>query len=209
MTTTKATTTATHAPKPVLANVMEDDMLGTAGRIPDRKRRLHRANATAVLLTIVALAAAACSSSGDSGNTATTGASGAGSAPDSVGFATCMRENGLPSFPDPQPGKGMGDGIDVNSEAFKKAMNACKQLMPVGDPQAGTQNQWSSSDKLKYAQCMRENGVPSFPDPAADGGFKLDTDPNFPQFKAAETACAKYQPESMRNQTPKKPGGGS
>jgi hypothetical protein len=122
-----------------------------------------------------------------------------------------MRKNGLPDFPDPQPGKGMGDGVDVNSEAFKNAMNACKQLMPGGGPPAGDQGPWSSSDKLKYAQCMRENGVPSFPDPAADGGFRLatGTDPNSPQFKAAETACAKYQPESMRNQATKKPGGGS
>jgi hypothetical protein len=54
--------------------------------------------------------------------------------------------------------------------------------------------------------------VPNFPDPDANGGFALvqgnGIDPNAPQFKKAEDACKKYQPENLRNLTPNKPGSG-
>lgn len=167
----------------------------------------RRTGAIAALLMSVALFAGACAGDGDKPDNSAVGGSGSSAPADAQPFANCMRENGLPDFKDPQPGKGMGEGIDVNSGAFKKAMDACKNLMPAGDPGAGDQGQWSSSDKLKYAQCMRENGVPNFPDPDENGGFKLDTDPNTPQFKTAETACAQHQPESLRNQIPNQPKG--
>jgi len=170
----------------------------------------------AVLLTMVPLAAGACSiGSGDdgAGNRPASSASGSSEMDQGVAFAECMRENGLPDFKDPERGKGMGDGLDTNSEAFKKALDACKALMPTGPANGGDggPQAWSNEDKLRYAQCMRANGVPNFPDPDANGGFRLEmgTDPTTPQFKAAETACAKYQPESLRNQTPDKQGGGS
>ena len=56
----------------------------------------------------------------------------------------------------------------------------------------------------KYAQCMRENGVPNFPDPSDEGmmidGDKLGMDPRSDAFKAADQKCQQYAP--MR------PGGG-
>ncbi|MEA2196091.1 MAG: hypothetical protein QOJ25_142, partial [Solirubrobacteraceae bacterium] len=57
---------------------------------------------------------------------------------------------------------------------------------------------------LKYSQCMRTHGVPSFPDPVSspNGGGALllragpgtGIDPSSPSFQAAQKACAKYQP---------------
>ena len=52
---------------------------------------------------------------------------------------------------------------------------------------------------LKYARCMRSNGVPDFPDPAADAnGPGLDKssgiDITTPTFKAAERACRSILP---------------
>jgi len=48
---------------------------------------------------------------------------------------------------------------------------------------------------LKYAQCMRANGVPGFPDPQAGGGFLFQPgagiDPSAPAFKTAQAACRK------------------
>jgi hypothetical protein len=192
---------------------MEIDMESTPSQ-----RRSRRSIAPAAALAAVTLAGAACGSGQEPGRTVasmalkTDSASAApqgGSQADPVAFAKCVRENGVPDFKDPEPGVGMGDGIDLNSPAFKKAAEACKQFMPAPPPQNNPGETWSTSDKLKYAACMRDNGVPSFPDPDASGGFKLNDDPNTPQFKKAEKACEQYQPQSIRNMAPNKTGGGS
>ena len=43
---------------------------------------------------------------------------------------------------------------------------------------------------------MRSSGVPNFPDPSADGGFRLSagTDPSSPAFQAAQAKCQKLLP---------------
>jgi hypothetical protein len=46
------------------------------------------------------------------------------------------------------------------------------------------------SGPLAFARCMRANGVPNFPDPAAGGGFQLNgIDPASPAFQAAQARC--------------------
>ena len=50
------------------------------------------------------------------------------------------------------------------------------------------------------AQCMRDNGVPTFPDPDADGNMHLDRDkvgtgPGEPAFDKADQACRKLGPQ--------------
>jgi hypothetical protein len=68
----------------------------------------------------------------------------------------------------------------------------------------------AAPDALKYAQCMRANGVPDFPDPV-DGGFHItsgpgsDLDPGSPQFAAADTACKAYSPEDQAGGGPANP----
>ncbi|MCW2918394.1 MAG: hypothetical protein JWN52_6462 [Actinomycetia bacterium] len=218
MTTIKAET-------PVLAHVMEDEMEGIPSRDTDRRRRLRRTSAMAVVLTSVALVAGACSGGNGPGRTvasvgpksgstsATQASSGKG---DPLAYAKCMRANGLPDFPDPKPGGGIafkvGGALDPASPAFKKAESHCKQFMGSGSPGRVNPDQlWSAADKLRYAQCMRASGVPKFPDPAADGSIPPiikggPLDPESPQFKKAADACKKYQPQNM----PKTgPGGGS
>ncbi len=53
-------------------------------------------------------------------------------------FAACMRDNGVPNFPDPKPGEGVnidGDLFDINSPAFKAAQEKCHSLTgPGGSP---------------------------------------------------------------------------
>src|SRR5687768_18125310 len=50
---------------------------------------------------------------------------------------------------------------------------------------------------LTFAQCMRDNGVPNFPDPVDDGinlgGTGIDR--NTPEFKAAQKACEPLLPQ--------------
>jgi hypothetical protein len=51
----------------------------------------------------------------------------------------------------------------------------------------------------QMAKCMRENGVPDFPDPSAEGGIRLDAGklgagPGDPVFDKAQQKCDKYMP---------------
>ncbi len=64
---------------------------------------------------------------------------------------------------------------------------------------------------LAFAQCMREHGITSFPDPSADGGFSLggpnnsvDLDPNSESMKAARTACEALLPKSTESSSAQK-----
>jgi hypothetical protein len=51
---------------------------------------------------------------------------------------------------------------------------------------------------LAFADCMRANGLPNFPDPKAGGGFLFHTgagaDPSSPAFETAQTKCKKFLP---------------
>ena len=88
-----------------------------AGRNTAGKRRLRRTSKMAVLLTIVALVAGACSSSDETKKSVASVPSGSGSGSatatgkgDAVAYAKCMRANGMPDFPDPEPG---GNAVQI------------------------------------------------------------------------------------------------
>jgi hypothetical protein len=55
---------------------------------------------------------------------------------DMLKFVACMRKNGVPNFPDPQPDGRLlinrGAGVDPESAAFKKAEETCRKLLPGG-----------------------------------------------------------------------------
>jgi hypothetical protein len=91
-----------------------------------------------------------------------------------VKFAECMRAKGVRDFPDPDASGTLtidaianGSSIDTNSATFKQAMTACKDLQPAGfvGHKRTAQEQAAA---LKFAQCIRDNGVKDFPDPAPD-----------------------------------------
>ncbi len=110
-----------------------------------------------------------------------------------LAYSQCMRDNGVPNFPDPVNGGLQIDGneIGMGTPTYKAADEACKSLMPA--PPAGSVDDQEGRDRmLAYAQCMRDNGVPNFPDPKPGEGIALDGDVldiNSPAFKAAEEAC--------------------
>jgi len=63
--------------------------------------------------------------------------------------------------------------VDPNSAAFKQAITACKDLEPpgfIGHKRSPEQQK----EALKFAQCIRDNGVKDFPDPTSDGPL-IDT----------------------------------
>jgi hypothetical protein len=162
-----------------------------------------------VLCLLLALGVAGCgggkgsngiASAGGSATPTSSAAAGAGNNQDTaLKYSQCVRDNGVPKFPDPDTKGGLGiDGgkLGVSKETLDAAMEKCKQYLPNGgEPQKLDP---AKLDLLRqYAKCMRENGVPKFPDPDANGGIALDPDklgmdPVGPQIKAAEKACEKY-----------------
>ena len=54
----------------------------------------------------------------------------------------------------------------------------------------------SVASQLRYARCMRDHDVRNFPDPLANGGFRIPNgvDTESPAFNAASRACGSGQP---------------
>jgi len=164
-------------------------------------------------LASLAMATAACSVPG-------VGAATPSPTPDpyklALKFSQCMRENGVPDFPDPQTSSdghfgiqinGNGTTLDPSSSQFQAATQACNKYSPKNGPGG---NQPSAKDRqamLAFAACMRSHGVPDFPDPQFNnggGGFvtqggpgkepPADMRPDSPQFQAAFEACKSKMP---------------
>jgi hypothetical protein len=118
-------------------------------------------------MPVIALIGAGCGGN-DSGGGNTTAAN-QGKA---VKFAECMREHGISQFPDPDASGNLtvdgvinGSSIDPDSPTWNNALDACKALQPPGF--TGTERSSSQQEAaLRFAQCIRENGVPDFPDPS-------------------------------------------
>jgi hypothetical protein len=170
-----------------------------------------------VLGLLLALSAAGCGGDDGGDGVATAGgttpeasASASPGGPDDkdaiLAYSKCMRENGIPDFPDPEVGDSGEFRLQLPQgypkEKIDKAQETCKKLLPNGGepPKADPER---LEQMRKYAQCMRASGVPKFPDPG-DSGFQIDGnevgDPNSPAFKAAEEKCRSIMPDA--------PGGG-
>lgn len=170
----------------------------------------------------------ATSSSGGSANSV--GIAIAGSSVEQLTkFAACMRQNGEPSFPDPnaqgQISISSAAGIDPSSAQFQQAQQACQKDMPnKGAPPSPAQQAQMRRQALAFSACMRSHGEPNFPDPQFGSGgnasIKISAgagtglDPQSPQFQAAQTACQKDLPGKQLGAPPgatgsKAVGGGS
>ena len=141
------------------------------------------------IVAIVAVISAGCGGAGGSADTAasdtaaaarTTGTVGTGggtglTARDkAVKFSECMRQNGVGDFPDPDAsGAFPSFGVSVSVATWTSALRACKALQPPSSLSAHlTPTQFSAA--LKFARCVREHGVPDFPDPV-NGQPLIDT----------------------------------
>ena len=86
-------------------------------------------------------------------------------------------------------------GATSSSSASTNASGAA-----AGSSSPSTQAQ-AQSGALKYAECMRANGLPAFPDPKGGGGFEFQSgsgiDPSSPLFKAAQGRCQKLLPGGL------------
>jgi hypothetical protein len=133
--------------------------------------RTRRPPAALVLIAVVALSGCGSSVPAETASSGSGGAGTASTAQKSVKFAECMRSNGVSEFPDPGPsgeltidGVANGSSLDTNAPVFRQALSACKDLEPAGFT-GGKRSTGQQSAALKFAQCIRENGVNDFPDP--------------------------------------------
>ncbi|GLY01390.1 MULTISPECIES: hypothetical protein [Actinoplanes] len=121
-----------------------------------------------------------------------------------LAYARCMRENGMTWFPDPNPDGGTMLTVPngVSRQDMQAAEEACRQYAPTRDG-VRKPNAEDLEKVRQMAACMRENGVPNFPDPNADGSLELDggelgTGPGDPIFDKAEKACSAFLPQGGR-----------
>jgi hypothetical protein len=176
-----------------------------------------------VALAIVGLIAAACGVSNPPTATATpdvaastpatdanpaqlvpTPTSGPPVDPSMAAFASCMRSNGVPEFPDPNSDGsvsirvGSGSAIDPSSPLFQSADETCSSLRPPQEDH-GTGLAQGLEQGLLFSSCMREHDITDFPDPELSGGtIRLvggaSINPNSPTFQAAMLACQALLP---------------
>jgi hypothetical protein len=115
-------------------------------------------------------------------------------------FSECMRANGVNDFPDPNAqGQFTYGGVSVTPAVWGKAVGACKNLQPgLFDGPGRTPEQQAAA--LEFAECMRDNGVPDFPDPASGRDPLIDTTKMrgdvgaqlIPELKPAQEACRDF-----------------
>jgi hypothetical protein len=169
----------------------------------------------ALIATIILIGA--CGSSGSDNTGGSGSGSGTGSshslvvAQKGVKFAECMRSHGISQFPDPRATGRLtidavanGSSVDTSTPAFTHALDACKALEPAGFT-GGRRTAQQQSAALKFAACIRQNGVTDFPDPV-NGLPLVDTNriPSTEQpggmtvLKAAMHKCSALGAAAMR-----------
>lgn len=125
----------------------------------------------------------------------------------------CLRANGMPNLPDPridadgQPHFPGGDPGDPPPQAERACMPVYNRL-PASVRDGGPEQEGGEASRppadipalLRLARCMREQGMPDWPDPRADGTFPLsgtafEREGKSPRFLKAARACARFNPD--------------
>jgi hypothetical protein len=137
-------------------------------------------------------------------------------------WSQCMRQHGV-NVSDPTgngairiqssapPGSARSDGPisgtattgggPAGDPTFQAAFNACKQYQPSGRQSSGPPSQQQLDAATRFAQCMRDHGIP-MQDPRAqgNGGIMIGgggaVDPNSDQFKQAQQACQHFMDQA-------------
>lgn len=162
-----------------------------------------KARLLALVALGTALVVAACGSAANPGTSSAT-------ADQALEYVRCLRSHGVRNFPDPSPGgrlPNIPQGIDTEAPAFRDAQSACAKLMPgPSGPATASENASRSASLLAVARCMRNHGLPDFPDPTTSPppsppagsragnvvggpGAYLAFPPSSPALARAEASC--------------------
>jgi len=162
-----------------------------------RPRRRPALLACGAVLAAAALLAG-CGSGGSAHGAAGTAPAGSSTPDDeTMAIVTCYRTHGDPSFPDPvyDPGDGRWHFAVSPGSAPASTQQACQHLFPSGNasppvPQARFQQ------LVRLAACLRQHGVPNWPDPDPDGSFPLPPSllTKSPSWAQATKACSRLMP---------------
>ena len=114
----------------------------------------------------------------------------------------CARKNGMPSLPYPtqNPQSGEWDWPDNTPDPPPSVRQACRSLISQIEAlhKEGREGPPTAAElaKLKqWAKCLRDHGLPYWPDPNADGTFTMP-EGQAPKRKPAQQfqACKQYAP---------------
>jgi hypothetical protein len=133
-------------------------------------------------------------------------------------WAACMRSHGDPGQIDPTVDASKVIQITLGwAGGLRGANGACGAYLSAAQTALGGGTSPASSDQataLKFAQCMRANGVPDYPDPTGNDNNQAihatsgsDLNPANPTFQAASTLCTdKTGYQSKFSNGPPQPG---
>jgi hypothetical protein len=172
-----------------------------------REKQLRRLGLAVLIAAVVGLAVVGAAGAGAASAVGVKTAASDPPDPQSaiLRYVKCMRAHGV-NLPDPGPNgliriNERGNGRQtplMQTPQFAKAQKACAKYAPRSQltPQRRQEMQEAF---LKFAQCMRSNGVPNFPDPKFDGrGGVLIGGPglnrNSPALRKAQQTCQKLLP---------------
>jgi len=117
-------------------------------------------------------------------------------------FTACARAHGVPGLPDPQvnaAGKVSFPGYDGRSmpDAVRTACQPILDALPVGARPSANPAPTDIAALLRFAQCMRQQGFPNWPDPKSDGTFPAAQLPSMktPALVSAMHACDHLNPD--------------
>lgn len=123
----------------------------------------HRKLWPLAIFLVISMIGAGCSG-GSSENGNAGGSQNASDRDKAVKFAECIRAHGVTDFPDPNEDNQFDYGVSVTPAVWTRATSACKDLQPPGTL-SSKRTPEEQSASLKFAECIRENGVEDFPDP--------------------------------------------
>jgi hypothetical protein len=181
------------------------------------------ARAAAIIITAaLAVPAAGCSGSPSAAGSGGSAERRSTRPPSAVAYSACVRSHGVPNFPDPDSSgnlpKGDAQHFGASTSQFQAARTVCQHLLPndggainassisqcmmAGDcPRVLVQQ--VLTEERNFAQCMRSDGVPTWPDPSIDSQgrpvfaisiSKLGFDPYSTQVWAKGNQCSHLMP---------------
>jgi hypothetical protein len=126
-------------------------------------------------------------------------------------LAQCIRDHGVPNFPDLVQTQGGGwdvpSGTPTPPAAAQQACKALSEQLPGGSSGNGPApkpNKVTTAQMeawRKWSACVRQQGISDWPDPNPDGTFtlpsRLSSDNTIAQKVFGLTACTRLRPQGL------------